>query len=240
MKKPLLLSFLLLVTVVVAPAVKGQDCGLYYDLRKGGVYELTAYDNHDQLTGRIMQEVRQAKTSKGKTTAVIHQQVTDKKGKAGSSSDYTVECEAGVVRLDMRTMLSPQMTLGSPQNTMQAEVTGDFLELPAVLKPGTQLKNGSMTAVLRDEKSGVAISTTTINISNRHVESTETIKTAAGSFACTKVVQDMQVKVGIGGLAIPVNMRTADWYAPGVGVVRSETYRKDKLMSYTLLTALPK
>ena len=235
MKTLVLFAFAL----VLSRAGMAQDCGLYYDLRKGGVYELTTFDNRDQPSGRLVQEVREAKTSGGKTTALIHQQVFDKKGKPSATNDYSVECQAGLVRLDMRAMMNPQANAQSAQPDMDVQVSGDFLELPAQPKQGTTLKNGTMTVAMRDKKSGVALSTTTISISNRRVEGTETIKTEAGSFACTKISQDVLMKTGMGNLAIPFTMRTVEWYAPGVGAVRSETYRKDKLMGYTLLTAAP-
>ncbi|SHK09754.1 TapB family protein [Hymenobacter psychrotolerans] len=235
MKTLLLLSLALL----TGPMSLAQDCGLYYDLRKGGTYELTTFDSRDQPSGRVVQEVREANTAGGKTTALIHQQVFDKKGKPSASNDYTVECQAGLVRLDMRAIMNPQAPGQNPQADMDVQVSGDFLELPAQLKPGSTLKNGTMTVAMRDKKSGTAISTTTISISNRRVEGTETIKTEAGSFACTKISQDVLMKTGIGNLAIPFSMRTVEWYAPGVGAVRSETYRKDKLLGYSLLTTAP-
>jgi len=238
MKLRLLLSTILLLGGARLGAA--QDCGLYYDLRKGGTYELTTYDQRDQLTGRMTQEIRAAKTSGGKTTAVVHQQVFDKKNKPSTAADYAVECQAGVVRLDLRSLLNPQASPQSPAANVDAQVTGDLLELPAHPKPGTALKDGTVTVAMRDKQSGMAMSTTTISVSNRQVVGSETVKTPAGSFACTKLTQDVLVKAGLGALAIPFNLRTVEWYAPGVGCVRSESYRKDKLVGYMLLTVVAK
>lgn len=222
--------------------VAAQDRGMYYDLRKGGSYQRTTYDAKGQATGRIIQAVNNVQTSGGKTTATLHQQVFNKKDQLTTEGDFTVECQAGLVRMDMRTLMGAQTTPGTPkqQADMDMELTGDILELPATLKPGSALKDGTMTATLRDRKSGVALSTTTISVSNRKVEGAEPVETAAGTFQCVKVSQDMLLKAGLDALAIPFALRSVEWYAPGVGAVRSETYRKDKLMGYSLLTATPR
>ena len=216
-----------------------QNCGHYYNLEQGGRYELTTYDNRDRVTGRIVQEVGQVTTQNNKTTAQMHQQTFDKQNKVISQADFTVECQAGLVRFDMRALFNPQAGRTTAAPGAKVQVTGDLLELPANLQPGTPLKNGTMTATMSSQP-GLPASTTVIAITNRKVEGNEPLKTTAGSFNCAKISQDMEVKMGIGPLAIPFAMRTVEWYAPGVGPVRSETYRKDKLLGYTVLTSAPR
>jgi hypothetical protein len=234
-------SFVLLLAVALTgalpSAVLAQDCGLYFDLRKGGTYELTTYDGRNEPTGRITQKILDAKTTAGRTQATVHQEVFDKKDKLSSQADYTVECQAGIVRVDMRALLNAQSM--QAYKDMDAKVTGDFLEIPARAKPGTSLKDGTMNMALSDKKSGTVLTTVTIAISNRKVEAVEPQKTPAGSFSCTRISQDMQMTARTAGLGIPFTMHTVEWYAAGVGTVRAETYRKDRLMSYTLLTAVP-
>ncbi|MFD2785624.1 TapB family protein [Hymenobacter rubripertinctus] len=231
----LLLAGGLLLPASPAPA---QNCGHYYNLEQGGRYELTTYDSRDRVTGRIVQEVGKVTTQTGKTTAQMHQQTFDKQNKLVSQADFTVECQAGLVRLDMRALFNPQGSPGAAKGA-NVQVTGDLLELPANLQPGTPLKNGSMTATMSSQP-GLPASTTVISVTNRKVESNEALTTAAGSFKCAKISQDMEVKMGIGALALPFAMHTVEWYSPGVGPVRSETYRKDKLLGYTVLTSAPR
>lgn len=70
------------------------------------------------------------------------------------------------------------------------------------------------------------------NIINRRVEAIEDIAVPAGSFQCFKLTGDIIATV----MGKKANSSTAEWYAKGVGVVKSETYDKNgKLDSYIQL-----
>ena len=74
------------------------------------------------------------------------------------------------------------------------------------------------------------------DIKNRKVEKKESITTPAGTFVCYKVTYDMDMKV-----LMRRSMKTAEWLAPGVGVVKTETYnQKGELEGYTELTKFVK
>ncbi|KUG06115.1 TapB family protein [Solirubrum puertoriconensis] len=231
-------TILLALGLIASLSAAAQDCGLYRDLRKTGTYELTTYDAKQQPTGRVRQEVRNVKASGGRTQASVHQQVLDKQNQPVSESEFGVECQAGLVRIDMRSMLNPEQMKG--YKDMELTATGDFLELPATPKAGSTLPDGTLNLQMSDKKSGTRLGNMRMLVSNRKVEATDApVTTPAGSFRCVKVSQDLRMETGIGGMSIPVTMRSVEWYAPGVGSVRSETYRKDKLMGYTVLTAKP-
>jgi len=72
-------------------------------------------------------------------------------------------------------------------------------------------------------------------VKNRQVGNRETLTTPAGKFDCIKIKQDVVTKTGF-----TVTIETVQWYAEGVGVVKSESYRKDKLIGYSELTKLEK
>jgi hypothetical protein len=231
-----LLSLLLAGACLLATPAQAQ-CGYFHDLKAGSRFELTTYDSRDRTTGRIAHEVGTVDQKGGTTTAQMHQQVFDEKDKLISKADYSVECRSGLMRLDLRALFNPQTASAGLGTGATAQVTGDLLELPAELQPGTSLKDASMTAAVSGQ--GMPTSTTVITVTNRKVEALEPQTTPAGTFKCAKISQDMEVRMGIGRLSIPMSLRTVEWYAPGVGAVRSETYRKNKLVSYSLLTTKP-
>ena len=77
----------------------------------------------------------------------------------------------------------------------------------------------------------------TTTITDRKVEKKETIETPAGSFHCLIVTQ----KTTIANKLLNKEYPSKDWYVPGFGVVRSESYKSNgKLMGYSLLTMYQK
>ena len=101
------------------------------------------------------------------------------------------------------------------------------------------LKDASVTVTVYN---GTALfSTMKINISNRLVASQESITTPAGTFNCFKITQDIKVESIMMGMTIPISMKSAEYYAAGTGLVKSQSFDKNgKLSGYSLLTKLTK
>jgi hypothetical protein len=75
----------------------------------------------------------------------------------------------------------------------------------------------------------------TITVSNRKVEGMEKVTTAAGTFDCVKISEDVEFKT-----IIKFQVNTVSWYSKEVGLVKSESYRKGKLMGSTELSSIKK
>ncbi len=75
-------------------------------------------------------------------------------------------------------------------------------------------------------------------LTERIVETKETLTTKAGSFDCYKVSQNTAVTMDMMGMKRTTETSSASWFAKGVGMVRTENYdKKGNLMGYSLLTA---
>jgi hypothetical protein len=49
------------------------------------------------------------------------------------------------------------------------------------------------------------------------------------------------MKIKMGGIGIPMNMKTTEWFVPNFGIVKTETFnKKGKLVGSSLLTKLKK
>ncbi len=151
--------------------------------------------------------------------------IYDKKNKLIYDKDMDMTCNNGIVTLDM-TRLIPEEQLQAFKD-MNMKLDMDNLEIPEKLEPGMTLDDGSITM------SGDLPMTMTVNITDRKVESKETITTPAGSFDCYKIVYTVDTKM-------LMNMKSSgvDYIAEGVGMVRNETYNKSgKLTGYSELTS---
>ncbi|HRW62941.1 MAG TPA: hypothetical protein P5132_05610, partial [Bacteroidales bacterium] len=159
----------------------------------------------------------------------IETQSFDKKGKDLGTKEFTAKCENGVYSIDMKNYLD-QQTL-SAYEEMDIEMKSDNLDIPASLKIGDELPNGSLVVSVYSE--GMRVMGMTTSITNRKVEAKEQITTEAGSFDCYKITYTITVST-----MFSVRMEVAEWIAEGVGMVKSETYSRGKTMGYTLLTGI--
>lgn len=75
-------------------------------------------------------------------------------------------------------------------------------------------------------------------VSNRTVQrATETVASPVGKWACIKTEYDMELVGKVWGVGIPVNLHVVEWFAPDMGIVRTEVYRRGKLHDTRLLTS---
>ena len=222
-------AFLILLSFTVN--TYSQECKAYIPYEKGTKLEMTSYNQKDKVTGIINQEVTDVKTEDNSTIFSVHQKFEDEKGKNPMETDMTFTCTGETFLVDMNMYVNNEQM--EAYKDMQVEVTTDQLEVPFNYSPGQNLDDGTITIKLI---SGSPISLNfVISVINRKVEGKESITTPAGTFECLKLTQDIVTKAGF-----TITMNSIEWYAEGVGVVRSESYKKGKLEGYTELTKVIK
>jgi len=212
--------------------ILAQDCPMYYPDMENAQLEHKQYDKKGGLTGSSIQKITSIKKSAGSTEVQVTAESFDAKGKSLGSGQLTARCEGGIYYIDMKNFMS-QQTMESYKD-MEMKVEGGNLEMPSSMKAGDLLKNGDMK--MSFSSGGMVIMNITISISNRKVEALENLTTPAGTFECYKISSEVATK-----MMINVKTRNIEWYAKGVGMVKSETYSTDgKLMGSNLLTAFKK
>jgi hypothetical protein len=217
--------------------VKSQTCGLYYPMVNGYETEMTSYNANDQLTGTTDSKITNVATSADGTTATIQSTVKDKKGAETSTSSCSVKCTGSSIFIDMSSYI-PQQSQNQWKN-MTVKMDAGQLEIPQTLTVGMTLKDASVTVTVYN--GATLFSTMKIYISNRLVASQESITTTMGTFNCFKITQDIKVENIVMGMTIPMNMKSAEYYAVGTGMVKSQSFDKNgKLSGYTLLTKITK
>ena len=129
-----------------------------------------------------------------------------------------MQCDGGIVMMDMK------MFIPAAQQEQMGDVsaTGSttYLEYPANMKEGDQLKDASFSMDFKS-KSGLG-GHISVDMTNRKVAGKESVTTPAGTWDCYKITYHSKIifKMGIG---IPINSDVTEWYAPGFGVVKSES-----------------
>lgn len=204
----------------------------YMPFREGISFELTSYDKKEKVSSVASHRISNLEATDGGYTATIDVEISDAKGKNVTKGNYNVECMGGVVYMDMSSLLDPR-TMES-LSSMEVEMSGDALELPAQPDPGQTLPDGTLN--LKTSINGMALMNMSLAVTNRKVEAAETVTTPAGTFDCIKVSQDTELKA-----VIKKKFNTATWYAKGVGMVKTVNYdSRGNVESSTVLTKMDK
>ena len=172
-------------------------------------------------------------TTDGAVEAQVQYVMQDKKGEQTMDGDYTVTCKDGTYMVDASSMLPQQMMEGL--GNMDVTIDGNEIVLPPDLSVGQELPDAKTN--IKAGSGGMTIMNMNVTIENRKVEAKETITTPAGTFECYKISSEISSKVAF----VNQKFKSVDWFAKGVGMVRTETYdKKGKLEGYALVTKLEK
>jgi hypothetical protein len=75
---------------------------------------------------------------------------------------------------------------------------------------------------------------------NRKVDSKESITTPAGTWEAYVISYEGNMRTKMGPIGIPFNFTAKEWFVPGIGIVKTETYSKGKLAGSTMITSIKK
>jgi hypothetical protein len=230
---------LLLLLLTPGSSARSQDCSKYLFLQQGKTIEVTNYNKKGEPSGRNVYTVSNVSSSGGTTTGTLSSQMFDKKERPTNTSTSTVKCTGGLIQMDMKFML-PDGPAGK-MSSAQVSGTGGILEYPPTMKAGDTLKSGYVV-LSNSNNNGLGGpggppgpppppnpfgggSTLTMWIYNRQVIGQESVTTAAGTWNCTKITYKSKVNYKSGPFPATINIDVTEWYAPGVGIIKTQTDR---------------
>jgi len=213
-------------------SVYGQGCTIYSDYDEGTSTKMVHYDKKDKPTGFTVTTVEEKKSIPGGTSMLFHQKYDDNE-EYTFETEFEVKCVDGDVKVDMSKMIDP--TMMSAYEDMEIDVVADDMSIPKNASPGDELNDGSVTVTV---DTGTPINVTvTVSLSNRKVESKETVVTPAGSFDCLKITYDILSQVGF----MKVRSSAAEYYNKKHGVIKSESFNKrGKSTGYSVIEEINK
>ena len=196
-----------------------QDCSNYYFLQNNKTVEMTISNKNGKESGKMTYVVLDSKKIGSSITATINSEFVDAKGKTITKATNNVKCENGVMQMDMKTFIPPaQMEQMKPG---EAKATDVYLEYPANMNVGNQLKDGQFN--MNYKSAGGLDCSIDISITERKVEGKETITTPAGTWECFKISAKNKINSKISNIGIPITMLVTEWFAPGFGIVKTES-----------------
>jgi len=207
--------FLLGITGILS----AQDCSNYYYLQNNKTVEMTISNNKGKESGKMIYKISDTKKSGSSVTATINSEFVDTKGKTITSATNNVKCVNGVMQMDMKVFIPAAQQEQIKSGT--ASASDVYLEYPANMNVGDQLKDGEMN--MDYESASGLKSSIEISITERKIEGKESVSTPAGTWECFKISSKNKITSRIAGIGIPIKMDVTEWFAPGFGVVKTES-----------------
>ena len=203
-------------------------CSDYYPMAEDTKFKLTSFKPNGKITSATNYLITNSENTALGQNATYTTEIEDDKGEVTATASYDVVCENGVVLIDFRSLMGPDVYSQFPD--MEMEVSGTALEFPNNLQEGQSLPDADLLAVINMSPIKMRL---TFIMTNRQVVGQETITTPAGTFECIVITYDYESKFGV-----KVTGSTKQWLAKGVGLVKQEDMnKKGKMISYIELTA---
>jgi hypothetical protein len=204
--------------LLLCSPVFSQNCSDYFFLQNNKTIEMTISNNKGKESGKMIYVVSNGSKSGNSAAATVNSEFIDAKGQSITKASNNVKCESGVMMMDM-TMFIP----AGQQQQMKGSATASnvYLEYPAAMKEGDMLKDGIFSM---DYESAAGMkSAIEVSITDRKVIGKESVTTPAGNWECFKISTKNKITSRIAGIGIPIRMDVTEWYAPGFGVVKTES-----------------
>ncbi|MBK3518984.1 TapB family protein [Carboxylicivirga marina] len=200
---------------------EAQDCKAYIPFEKGTISEMTNYDKKGKVVGIVTQHVSQVESKGNTTTFTVHQKFEDPKSKEELvENEMTFKCIDGEFYIDMNGYIDKKQM--EAYEGMEVKLSMDEISIPSSYKIGENLKDGY---IKMEVNGGPFPINMTVNVVNRLIVAEEELTTPAGTFDCVKISQDIVTKS-----IVNIKISSVEWYAEGVGVVKTETIKKGKLI----------
>jgi hypothetical protein len=197
--------------------VWSQSCD-YYFLQNNKTIEQTFKNKKGKETGKQVYTISNVTKSGGATTGTVNSEFFSDKGKSTTKATNQVKCVNGVLMMDMKLFIpsAQQEQMGAAAAT----ASDVYLEYPAEMKGGDVLKDGDFSMDFK--MNGGMAGTVSVNITDRKVLGKESVTTPAGTWDCYKISCKTKITMKI-VVGIPIKADVIEWYAPGFGVVKTDT-----------------
>lgn len=201
---------------------KGQICNTYYFMMSNATVEQSHFDDKGKLSLRTEYKVGEVKPVDNGSEAAVNQKVYDKKGKVMSEGVANIRCDGDNLYIDIK--LSMPAGPVAPGGNVEASTKKVYIPYPKNMKAGDKLENAQFSMSVDQ---GSIVQTIELFVRNRQAEAAEKVTTPAGTWDCIKISFDMEIITRTAGIPIRFRMKGNEWYAPGFGVVKTQSFNKN-------------
>jgi hypothetical protein len=210
---------LIILTLAVFLGINLSAQKAFFPAKAGTKLTYQTSDKKGKMTGQTKYTVKEITGSGDHFTIVYDVESLDDKGQRVFIDNISVKQEGDKMYFDMSNFLNKAAFQQNGEIPPSIEVTGNNMEIPLIPIPGTSLPDANVTMSM---KMGFINLKMTVNVTNRKVEALEDVAVKAGNFNAFKFTGDVSGTI----VGIKVNTKSVDWYAYGVGLVKTESYDK--------------
>lgn len=210
---------LILITVVVLSAMVLKAQETFFPTKEGMVLTYKSFDKKDKVSGMTKYTIEKVNINGSNIDFTYLCEVLDNKEKLIFKEEITVHQKGDVMYIDMGNFLNKAAFQQEGSIPAEVEVKGNNMEIPLNPSPGQTLPDASIEMAM---KMGFVNMKMSANITNRKVEGIEDITVSGGTFKCYKFSGDVNTVA----MGIKVQAKTIEWFAKGIGTVKTESYDK--------------
>ncbi|MDD2246655.1 MAG: hypothetical protein PHI70_04920 [Proteiniphilum sp.] len=227
MKRIVVLNIVLCISFVLS-----AQKGLFPE--QGTVMTYQNFDKKGKSVGKNVYLLESIVDSGNKISVTYLISAYDEKDKLTFSDRITMEQVGDKMYFDMSSFVNKAAFQQDGEIPASVIIEGNGMEIPVIGEASQTLPDADIT--ITAEMGFISMKMTT-KITNRRIEAVEDMTVPAGTFSCMKILGDVSGKA----MGISTSGKNIQWYAAGVGMVKSESYdKKEKLIGYTILTSLKK
>lgn len=223
---------LILLTAIILVVLGSNAQEIFFPTKEGTVLIYNTFDKKDKLSGTVKYTIKHLSINGSDMDITYQIESIDPKDKLVFKEEITIQQKGDKLYFDMSNFINKAAFQQEGVIPAEIEVTGNNMEVPSNPNPGDLLPDANVEMAL---KMGFVNMKMSAQVTNRKVEAIEDITVAAGTFKGYKFSCDVNSSV----MGIKVSSKNTDWYAKGVGIVKSENYDKNgKLQSRTELVEM--
>lgn len=221
-------KLILIAAIILGVSVsKAQET--FFPTKEGTVLVYKTFDKKDKVTNTIQYTITHLEISGSDMDITYLCESIDPKDKLVFKEEITIHQKGDKLYLDMSNFINKAAFQQNGEIPAEVVVSGNNMEIPLNPQPGDILPDAHVEMAL---KMGFVNMKISADVTNRKVEAIEDVVVKGGSFKSYKFSSDIN-SVAMG---IKVRAKSVEWYAKGIGTVKSESYDKNgNLQSQTEL-----
>ena len=209
--------FLLTVIFFGLQSLKAQET--FFPTKEGMVLTYKNFDKKDKLSGMMKYTIEKVNINGSDIDFTYLCESLDNKEKLVFKEEITIHQKGDVMYIDMGNFLNKAAFQQEGTIPATVEVKGNNMEIPLNPSPGQTLPDANIEMAM---KMGFVNMKMSAAVTNRKVEAIEDISVSGGTFKCYK----FSGNVNTVAMGIKVQAKTVEWFAKGVGTVKTESYDK--------------
>lgn len=218
-------------TVIILIGMVSNAQEIFFPTKEGTVLVYKTFDKKDKVTNMVRNTIKHVNVNGNNMDITYLCESIDPKDKLLFKEDITIHKKGDKLYFDMGNFINKSAFQQDGQIPADVEIKGNNMEIPSNPSPGDVLPDANIEMSL---KMGFINMKMSAQVTNRKVEAIEDVTVKAGSFKSYKLTSDVNATA----MGIKVKTNNIEWYAKGVGIVKTESYEKGKLLSHTELTEI--